>query len=84
MTSDEKDAYAPAERQPSTGTAFIVWGAILLLFALLQVVTIPAFLIDDFTSAGLAGKLFAAVAGVGFGVLLLVKGINRRGRYLRR
>ena len=58
----------------SSGTARIVWGAVLLAWALIALLRLP--LIGD--GASLMGGVIAVLLLVGFGVLLLVTGLNRR------
>lgn len=59
------------------GTARIVIGAVLLVLALLQLVTMPGEL-ESGEAASIGGKIFGLVLFAGIGTWVLVSGINQR------
>ena len=70
----------------STGTAWIVTGAVAMAIGLLQLVTAPMVIAaaEGSSTAGseIAAKVFLVVVFAGFGVWLLVIGLNKRRAHL--
>lgn len=60
----------------STGTAHIVWGAILLVAAVVGIVQMPGTLQAE--TATMLGGIIGTLVFAGVGVMLLVIGLNKR------
>ena len=72
-------------KKTSTGTAWIIWGALSIALALIHLVTTPLVIAtSDGDGATVAGKIAGVLLFGGLGVWLLVIGLNKRRRYLTR
>ena len=76
MTQTQKTRPTP------TGTAWIVWGAVVIVWALISLIQIPVTVGTGSGAAG--GAIVGGLVLVAVGVTLLVKGLNKRKAFRAR